>query len=214
MLLQTNSYIVPKDKRGEHARLMRRFRQTLQRLGCDQFEVYEQVGANWTGVEISGRFVQIMRFRDLKHQHAVQAAERNDPTAQALISEFCELVNFSYQQQQGLFAVGFYQGVLQTTVARLNPPDSAEADEAPKEPTADQAAVDVAAEGTEPTQSEPPEEIEQPKENEPPAPAEHPGDNLSGTATEPAAQIPAAQPLQGDLDGMEFGDDPNGEEAA
>ena len=33
MLLQTNSYIVPKDKRSEHSRLIRRFRQTLGRLG-------------------------------------------------------------------------------------------------------------------------------------------------------------------------------------
>ena len=48
MLLQTNSYIVPKERRAEHQRLLRRFRQTLARLGCEHFEVYEQVGANWT----------------------------------------------------------------------------------------------------------------------------------------------------------------------
>jgi hypothetical protein len=112
MLLQTNSYIVPKDKRAEHARLVRRFRQTLARLGCDHFEAYEQVGANWGSGETTGRYVQIMRFRDRKHQLSVQAAERNDPGAQALIQEFCELINFPYQQQQGLFAVGFYQSVL------------------------------------------------------------------------------------------------------
>ena len=79
MLLQTNSYIVPRDKRMEHARLLRRFRQTLMRLGCDHFEVYEQVGANWNTGETTGRFVQIMRFRDRKHQLAVQGAERTDP---------------------------------------------------------------------------------------------------------------------------------------
>jgi hypothetical protein len=112
MLLQTNSYIVPRDKRVEHARLVRRFRQTLNRLGCDQFEVYEQVGSNWGAGEATGRFVQLMRFRDRHHQLAVQQAERNDPTAQALINEFCQLINFPYQQQQGLFAVGFYAGVL------------------------------------------------------------------------------------------------------
>ena len=67
MLLQTNSYIVPKEKRVEHARLLRRFRQALARVGCDHFEVYEQVGSNWTG-ETTGRFVQIMRFRDKQHQ--------------------------------------------------------------------------------------------------------------------------------------------------
>lgn len=112
MLLQTNSYIVPKEKRAEHARLIRRFRQTLLRLGCDHFEVYEQVGSNWSNSESTGRYVQILRFVDRKHQLAVQAAERNDPTAQGVIAEFCDLINFPYQQQQGLFAVGFYTSVL------------------------------------------------------------------------------------------------------
>ena len=119
MLLQTNSYIVPKEKRAEHARLLRRFRQVLARLGCDNFEVYEQVGANWNTAEISGRVVQIMRFRDRRHQLAVQAAERNDPVAQAVIAEFCQLINFPYQQQQGLFAVGFYNNLLPVATARL-----------------------------------------------------------------------------------------------
>lgn len=112
MLLQTNSYIVPKEKRSEHARLLRKFRQTLLRLGCGHFEVYEQVGANWSGAETTGRFVQIMRFRDRKHQQQIQAAERQDPVAQQLIAEFCALINFPYQQQQGLFAVGFYRSAL------------------------------------------------------------------------------------------------------
>ena len=58
MLLQTNSYIVPKDKRAEHARLLRRFRASLAKLGCDSFEVYEQVGSNWTTGEPTGRYVQ------------------------------------------------------------------------------------------------------------------------------------------------------------
>ena len=121
MLLQTNSYIVPKDKRTEHARLVARFRQVLARIGCDHFEAYEQVGANWAG-ETTGRFVQIMRFRDRKHQQAVQAAERSDAAAQALIKEFCELINFPYQQQQGLFAVGFYTSLLPAPGARVPPP--------------------------------------------------------------------------------------------
>jgi hypothetical protein len=112
MLLQTNSYIVPKEKRAEHSRLIRRFRQTLLRLGCDHFEVYEQVGSNWSNSESAGRYVQILRFLDRKHQLAVQSAERTDPTAQAVIADFCDLINFPYQQQQGLFAVGFYTSVL------------------------------------------------------------------------------------------------------
>jgi hypothetical protein len=122
MLLQTNSYIVPKDKRTEHARLIMRFRTTLARLGCDHFEAYEQVGANWSPAESTGRFVQIMRFRDRKHQQQVQASERTDPGAQALIKEFCELINFPYQQQQGLFAVGFYTTILPAGTPHRLPP--------------------------------------------------------------------------------------------
>ena len=126
MLLQTNSYIVPKDKRTQHKRLVQRFRQSLARLGCDHFEAYEQVGANWSPADTTGRFVQLMRFRDRKHQLAVQAAERNDATAQALIKEFCELINFPYQQQQGLFAVGFYHSLLPSFTPRATAGPTAE----------------------------------------------------------------------------------------
>jgi hypothetical protein len=121
MLLQTNSYVVPKEKRAEHARLVRKFRQTLARLGCDQFDVFEQVGPNWGGGETTGRFVQMMRFRDRKHQVAVQTAEKQDAAAQQLIQEFCDLINFGYQQQQGLFAVGYYQSVLPVAPMRMLP---------------------------------------------------------------------------------------------
>jgi hypothetical protein len=127
MLLQTNSYVVPKEKRVEHARLVRRFRQALARLGCDQFEVYEQTGTNWSSDQTSGRFVQVLRFRDRREQIAVQAAERNDPVCQAIIAEFCELVNFPYQQQQGLFAIGYYSSVLGGPKALPQQPASAEA---------------------------------------------------------------------------------------
>ena len=121
MLLQTNSYVVPKEKRAEHARLVRKFRQTLARLGCDQFDVFEQVGSNWGTGETTGRFVQMMRFRDRKHQVAVQTAEKQDAAAQALIQEFCDLINFGYQQQQGLFAVGYYQSALPVAPGRMLP---------------------------------------------------------------------------------------------
>lgn len=142
MLLQTNSYIVPKDRRAEHARLLRRFRQTLARLGCDHFEVYEQVGQNWSSEQTSGRFVQIMRFRDRRQQLAVQSAERTDPTAQRLIAEFCDIINFPYQQQHGLFAVGFYTGALPAGPAR---PAEREVEE---EAGAEQAAATQSAQTT------------------------------------------------------------------
>jgi hypothetical protein len=131
MLLQTNSYVVPKEKRSEHARLLRRFRQTLARIGCEHFEVYEQVGSNWSAGEPTGRYVQIMRFRDRRHQQSVQAAERTDPGAQALIAEFCALINFPYQQQQGLFAVGFYTSVLPVAPTRGPQPEAGQQQEAP-----------------------------------------------------------------------------------
>jgi hypothetical protein len=118
MLLQTNSYIVPRDRRNEHEHLVRRFRQVFSRLGCEQFEVFEQVETNWSTNDPTGRFVQIMRFRDRRHQEAVQEGERTDPGAQALIAEFCRLINFPYQQQQGLFAVGYYRSVLPMAASR------------------------------------------------------------------------------------------------
>jgi hypothetical protein len=112
MLVQTNSYIVPREKRAEHGRLMRRFRQALGKLGCDQFEVLEQVGSNWRANKGEVRFVQIMRFRDRKHHMAVQEAERNDSAAQELIREFCDLVGLEQQKARSLFAVGFYVATL------------------------------------------------------------------------------------------------------
>lgn len=108
MLLQTNSYIVPRQHQAEHARLLARFQKALVRIGCDLFEVYQQADANWEPTEGECRFVQILRFRDREHQQAVRAAERLDLEAQSLIEEFCRLINFPYQQEHGLFAVGFY----------------------------------------------------------------------------------------------------------
>jgi hypothetical protein len=130
---------------------MRRFRQVLNRLGCDNFEVYEQVGANWSNTQTSGRFVQIMRFRDRKHQLAVQAAERSDPAAQELIAEFCDLVNYPYQQQQGQFAVGFYSSVLPVAPLRAprRPGEAAPADQA-AEPAPEAAFFGTPVSDTEP----------------------------------------------------------------
>lgn len=144
MLLQTNSYIVPREKRAEHERLVRRFRQAFARLGCEQFEVYEQVGQNWSNSEPTGRFVQLMRFRDRRHQQAVQEAERKDPGAQALIQEFCRLINFPYQQQQGLFAVGYYASMLPVATTR---PGRREEDGEPAEVQEQTPALEEASEG-------------------------------------------------------------------
>ncbi|MFI5380028.1 MAG: hypothetical protein ACHRHE_12085 [Tepidisphaerales bacterium] len=112
MLLQTNSYVVPRDKRHEHARLMKRFMQIMARLGCERFEVYEQVGPGWTAAHADPRYIQIIRFRDRKQHQALQEAERNDPQAQQLIREFCDLIGFDQQQQQGQFSAGYYGSVV------------------------------------------------------------------------------------------------------
>lgn len=172
MLLQTNSYVVPREKRVEHARLLRRFRQALLRLGCDHFEVFEQVGANWSGADTTGRFVQIMRFRDRKHQLAVQAAERNDPATQALLQEFCDLINFQYQQEQGLFAVGYYTSFLRMPS---------------KPPAAPPAAIEA------------PPETEAPAETETPAtPPDTNGHPEQEEAAKPSLVIPEPTPAGAD----------------
>ncbi len=114
MLLQTNSYVVSEEKRPEHVRLMRRFAQIMARLGLEQFEVLEQIGPGFGTGRPSGRFVQIMRFRDKQHQQQVQALERSDPEAQELIGRFCELVEFAEQQQQGLATAHYYLAVVES----------------------------------------------------------------------------------------------------
>jgi hypothetical protein len=123
MLLQTNSYVVPKDKRQEHDRLIRRIRQALLRIGCDQFEVYEQVGTNWAPIK-GGRFIQIMRFRDRQHHHEIQEAEKNDPAVQQLIGEFMELIDLPSQQAEGQFAMGHYSRISATPPQELAQMDS------------------------------------------------------------------------------------------
>ena len=111
MLLQTNSYLVPPEKRDDHLRLMTRFAQILHRLGCERVEIVEQMGPEWTLGEV-GRCVQLMQFRDRKHQQQVQQAEQTDPDAQAVIAEFVALLDIPYQQDQGYFATGYYESIL------------------------------------------------------------------------------------------------------
>ena len=129
MLLQTNSYIVPKEKRAEHARLMARFRRCFDRLGS-HFEVYEQTGNDFTGSG-GGRFVQLMRFHDRRHQHEVSVREKEDAVAQQLIADFCQLVNLPYQQQQGLFAAGYYTSLVADKPASTPTPTPAAQSTAP-----------------------------------------------------------------------------------
>lgn len=146
MLLQTNSYIVPKEKRTEHARLLQRFKVLLAKHGCEHFEAYEQVGANWAGSEASGRFVQIMRFRDRAQWIAVQQAEKEDPQAKQLIAEFCELVNLPYQMQAGLFSAVYFTGVITHHTPQKAVPPTRRAAISPVAMTAAGAAGAVAAE--------------------------------------------------------------------
>ena len=137
MLLQTNSYVVPKDKREEHERLIRKIRQALLRIGCDCFEVYEQVGSNWAPMK-GGRFIQIMRFRDRQQHHEIQEAEKNDRSLQQLISEFMELIDLPSQQEEGLFAMGHYSRISATPATEMGQvepgPNGVPAEPPPGEP--------------------------------------------------------------------------------
>lgn len=108
MLVQTNTYIVPASRRQHHARLMRRFREALLRMGCDQFEILEESGEHWSAGPDDVRCVQIMRFRDKQHHQAVQAAERTDTESQALIKEFASLIDLPAQAARNQFVVHYY----------------------------------------------------------------------------------------------------------
>jgi hypothetical protein len=126
MLLQTHAYTVPRDRREQHARLMKRLQDAMRRLG-GHFEVYEQVGPGFDlSPDPTGRFVQVMRFKDRRHLAQVQQAERNDAVCQALLIEFCQLVDYSGQLQGGSFVPGYYAGV-SVPESTQTPPGVAEA---------------------------------------------------------------------------------------
>lgn len=110
MLLQTNSYLVPREHRTEHARLVKQFKAVMTRLGCESFNVYEQV-RSFSGLEGTGRFVQVIAFRDAAHQKAHRDKEQADPTAQDLIRQFVELLDFEGQLRRGEATVTCYAGL-------------------------------------------------------------------------------------------------------
>jgi hypothetical protein len=83
-----------------------------------------------------------MRFKDRKQQLSVQNAERADPAAQALLKEFCELINLPYQQQQGLFAVGFYTSFMR--MPEIRPQGNGAPTEEPKDEQVEQTGDETA----------------------------------------------------------------------
>ena len=98
MLIQTQSYLVPADVRGDHARLLRQIRVCMRRLG-GTIEFYEEE----VGGRGRGRFVHLMRFRDRGHLQAVRHAEEDDDKAQRLIRRLSELVDLPRQVETGTF---------------------------------------------------------------------------------------------------------------
>ncbi len=188
MLLQTNSYIVPAERRAEHARLIRRFRQALTRLGCDQFEVYEQVVPTEPGGS-NGRYVQIMRFRDRQHQQAVQAAERTDPGSQQIIADFCELINFPYQQQHGYFATGFYTSVLPVGPRQMDYPELAIAEEYEDEEVGEPGEAEAEAELAEEADTDSEEQGSEEQGLEEPSSEDVPSEELEPAETEAAIAV-------------------------
>lgn len=114
MLLQTNAYSVPTDKRDSHARLTARLQEAMRKIGAT-LEVYEQVGPGFSPAEEStGRYVQVMRFRDRRHLANVQAAERNDVLVQTLLAEFVQLIGLPEQANRGTYLPGYYSAVTAT----------------------------------------------------------------------------------------------------
>jgi hypothetical protein len=141
-----------------------------------------------------------MKFRDRKHQLSVQDAEHHDPTAQAIIKEFCELINFPYQLQQGLFAIGFYSSVFPVSSPQLA---TEESDDAPAAEMSD-LGTDEQSEG----------QHEQPQSTDVADPellsadaegAEESSDDNIATGLD--ATIPQVGPGEGELTGLENADE-------
>ncbi len=192
MLLQTNSYTVPRDKRAEHARLMKRFKKTLGLLGCDHFEVYEQVGNNWNNSKATGRFVQIMRFRDRAHYESVQESERTDINSQQLIQEFCDLVDIDQQKEEGHYATGFYSSAIPSAATRVRMSRESEPEEVEEESLAEEAeALDLETPADGDAWAEPAEE------EEPVAAMEQMFDQEDPAVEEEAVEEEEAQPMLG-----------------
>lgn len=83
----------------------------MRRIGAN-VEVYEQVGPAFSPAEeATGRYVQVIRFRDRRHLVAVQAAEKSDPVLQSIIAEFVVLVDLAGQQAAGTYLPGYYSAV-------------------------------------------------------------------------------------------------------
>ena len=103
MLLQTNSYIVPADRRADHARLIRKFRQALSRIGCDQFEVYEQVGPNWSPGAMREICPESCAFATASINKPCRRLKETIQDRSKSSPNFATLINFPYQQQARLF---------------------------------------------------------------------------------------------------------------
>jgi hypothetical protein len=111
MLLQTNSYLVPRDRIRAHDDLMRRFRSCFSRLGLEtqQFEVLRETGPEFSTPRTSAvRHVQVVRFRDKDQYDLIHDAEAADPEAQELVAEFARLVELEAQQRRGHFVGTYY----------------------------------------------------------------------------------------------------------
>ena len=113
MLLQTNSYLVTPERRAAHARIVLRFRDVMARLGHRTFEVVEQVGDEWSADEGQvTRFVQLLGFASAAERDRLRAAEAADGDAQALIAEFCDVIDYEQQQAAGTFVTSYFTSSL------------------------------------------------------------------------------------------------------
>ncbi len=115
MLLQTNSYLVPRDRMAAHDELMRRFAACFARLGVAEgaFELFRQTSAEYRPdtAAAAQRVTQILRFDDRKQQEAVHEAEAHDAEAAALVGELRKLVDLDEQAARGHFTSSYYASV-------------------------------------------------------------------------------------------------------
>ncbi len=140
MLLQTNSYLVPRDRLRAHDLLMSRFRQCFERMGLpsSDFDVFRQAGEGFTSDRTTPgvRCVQMMRFRDRDHFNTVRQTEEGDAEAKRLVDELCRLVDLPAQQRTGHFGGAFYTAApleQSTTLAPAKPAHTDGSQEAEEE---------------------------------------------------------------------------------
>ncbi|MEM7808642.1 MAG: hypothetical protein AAF561_11060 [Planctomycetota bacterium] len=126
MLLQTNSYLVPRHRLREHDDLMRQFVACFRRLGVADgaFEVFQSLDHEYRQHDNQPhqRITQILRFRDHDQQQAVHRAEASDPEAAELVEKLRRLVDLDEQAARKQFTSNYYGQIILTGSPQASAP--------------------------------------------------------------------------------------------